>query len=92
MDSYDLLIINGLVVTATDVGAYDIAIRDSKIAVLAPRGSLLGIARIGRVIDAEGGYVMVGSQYKKNDGQIVTVAAAWGRRCPCPSRGATFVR
>lgn len=58
MGSYDLLVINGLVVTASDVGPYDIAIKDEKIALLAPRGSLAEIAA-KRVIDAEGGYVMV---------------------------------
>ena len=57
MGSYDLLIINGLVVTASDIGAYDIAIKDEKIALLAPRGSLAEIAA-KRVIDAEGGCVM----------------------------------
>ena len=58
MESYDLLIINGLVVTASDIGNYDIAIKDEKIALLAPKGSLAEIAA-KRVIDAEGGYVMV---------------------------------
>lgn len=58
MESYDLLVVNGLVITASDVGHYDIAIKDEKIALLAPRGSLAQIAA-KRVIDAEGGYVMV---------------------------------
>lgn len=57
MEPYDLLVINGLVVTAADVGHYDIAIKDEKIALLASKGSLAGIAA-ERVIDAEGGYVM----------------------------------
>ena len=58
MEPYDLLVINGLVVTASDVGHYDIAIKDKKIALLAPKGLLAGnVAK--RVIDAEGGYVMV---------------------------------
>lgn len=57
MESYDLLVINGLVVTAADVGHYDIAVKDEKIALLASKGSLAGIAA-ERVIDAEGGYVM----------------------------------
>lgn len=59
MESYDLLVINGLVVTASDVGRYDIAIKDEKIALLAPSGSLTELAA-KRVIDAEGGYVMPG--------------------------------
>jgi len=58
MDAYDLLIINGLVVTAADTGYYDIAIKDDKIALLAPAGSLAK-AKAKRTIDAEGGYVMV---------------------------------
>ena len=57
MEPYDLLVINGLVVTASDVGRYDIAIKDEKIALLAPSGSLTELAA-KRVIDAEGGYVM----------------------------------
>lgn len=59
MEPYDLLVINGLVVTASDIGHYDIAIKDEKIALLAPKGSLAEIAA-KRVIDAEGGYVMPG--------------------------------
>ena len=58
MASFDLLILNGLVVTASDIGHYDIAIKDEKIALLAPKGSLAD-AQAKRVIDAEGGYVMV---------------------------------
>ena len=58
MDSFDLLIVNGLVVTASDTATYDIAIKDGKIALLAPQG-LLAPAKAARVIDAEGGYVMV---------------------------------
>lgn len=59
MDSYDLLVVNGTVVTAADVGRYDIAVKDGKIALLAPTGALAG-ASASRIIDAEGGYVMVG--------------------------------
>ncbi|KAL9074484.1 MAG: hypothetical protein Q9161_002272 [Pseudevernia consocians] len=59
MESYDLLVINGLVVTASDVAHYDIAIKDEKIALLAPKGSLAEIAA-KRVLDAEGGYIMPG--------------------------------
>lgn len=56
--SYDLLIINGIVVTASDTGAYDIAIKDEKIVLLAPRGGLDGVES-KKVIDAEGGWVTV---------------------------------
>ena len=62
MASFDLLILNGLVVTASDIGHYDIAIKDEKIALLAPKGSLAD-AQAKRVIDAEGGYVMVRLQH-----------------------------
>ena len=58
MELYDLIIINGLVVTASDTGHYDIAIKHEKIALLASKGSLTGIAA-KRIIDAEGGYVTV---------------------------------
>lgn len=58
MDGFDLLIVNGLVVTASDTANYDIAIKDGKIALLAPPG-VLGTNSAKRVIDAEGGYVMV---------------------------------
>lgn len=58
MDSFDLLVINGLVVTASDTANYDIAIKDGKIALLAPPG-VLATSSAKKVIDAEGGYVMV---------------------------------
>lgn len=56
--TYDLLVVNGIVATAADVGSYDIAIKDGKIALLAPTGSLAGLAA-KKTIDALGGYVMV---------------------------------
>ena len=55
---YDLIIVNGLVVTAADIGSYDIAIKDEKIIRLVSQGSLRN-EEAKRVIDAEGGYVMV---------------------------------
>jgi dihydropyrimidinase len=58
MDKYDILVVNGLVVTASDTAYYDIAIKDEKIALLAPQGSL-SKENAAKVIDAEGGYVMV---------------------------------
>jgi dihydropyrimidinase len=61
MDSFDLLVVNGLVVTASDSASYDIAIKNGKIVLLAPRGAL-SKDKASRVIDAEGGYVMVGTQ------------------------------
>lgn len=62
MDSYDLLVLNGTVVTAADVGRYDIAVKDDKIALLAPTGALAGMSA-SKIIDAEGGYVMVGDLF-----------------------------
>lgn len=56
--AYDLLIVNGIVATAADVGSYDIAVKDGKIALLAPKGSLAGLTA-KKIIDAQGGYVMV---------------------------------
>jgi dihydropyrimidinase len=58
MDSFDLLVINGLVVTASDTANYDIAVKDGKIVLLAPPG-FLAKDKASRVIDANGGYVMV---------------------------------
>lgn len=56
-EPYDLVIINGTCVTASDIAPQDIAVKDGKIAQLAPSGSLKGQG--AREIDAEGGYVMV---------------------------------
>lgn len=60
MDEYDLVITNGVCVTAADVAPLDIAIKDEKVVSLAPSGSLRK-SRTKRLIDAEGGYVMVRS-------------------------------
>ncbi|KAF5004709.1 hypothetical protein FDECE_8820 [Fusarium decemcellulare] len=56
---YACIVLNGTVVTAVDIACYDIAIKDGKIAMLAPALSLRDMpAR--RIIDAEGAYVMPG--------------------------------
>lgn len=55
---YDLIIINGVVVTDTEIGDYDIAVKDEKIAKVVARGGLKD-AKAEKTIDAEGGYVMV---------------------------------
>ncbi|KAI9374569.1 putative allantoinase [Aspergillus egyptiacus] len=55
---YDLVITNGICVTASDVAPLDIAIQGEKIAFLAPAGSLSDQGT--RVIDAAGGYIMPG--------------------------------
>jgi len=58
MECIDLLIVNGLVVTASDTASYDIAIQGGTVALLAPQG-VLPREKAVRVIDAQGGYVMV---------------------------------
>jgi dihydropyrimidinase len=57
-EEYDLLVLNGVVVTDTDIGEFDIAVKDEKIAKVIPRGGLSGTST-KRTIDAQGGYVMV---------------------------------
>ena len=56
--SFDCVVLNGTVVTAADIGQYDIGIRGGKIAMLAPRSSLAN-ALADRIIDAEGAFVTV---------------------------------
>lgn len=58
MAEYDLLVVNGLVVTDQETGEFDIAIRNGKIAKLGSRGSLLAY-KAKNTIDAQGGMVMV---------------------------------
>lgn len=58
MAEYDLLVLNGLIVTHEDIGEYDIAVKDGKIAEIVPRGALSQV-HATKIIDAEGGYVMV---------------------------------
>lgn len=59
MAEYDLLVLNGLVVTAEETREFDIAIKDGVIAKVVPRGSLATVTA-KKTIDAEGGMVMVG--------------------------------
>lgn len=61
-DEYDLVITNGICVTASDIAPLDIAIKNEKIVLLAPSGSLRD-STASSVIDAEGGYVMVSWTY-----------------------------
>lgn len=83
--AFDCVILDGLVVTAADVGRYDIAIKDGKIALLAPARSL-GTVKASRVIDAQGGYVMVRDSLIRLASRKVlfthTRLARWCRR-PC---------
>lgn len=60
MAEYDLLVLNGLVVTAEETGQFDIAVKDGRIAKVVPRGTLSGLTA-KKIIDAEGGMVMVRS-------------------------------
>lgn len=55
---YDLLVLNGLVVTGEETGNFDIAVVDGKISKVAPRGTL-SRDNARKVVDAEGGLVMV---------------------------------
>ncbi|KAI9053419.1 hypothetical protein LZ554_002377 [Drepanopeziza brunnea f. sp. 'monogermtubi'] len=57
MAEYDLLVLNGLVVTAEETGEFDIAVKAGKIAKVVTRGGLEGVTAKKR-IDAEGGMVM----------------------------------
>ena len=93
MASFDLLILNGLVVTASDVGHYDIAIKDEKIALLAPRGSLAE-TQAKKVIDAEGGYVMVRLENDLVPASQVLPSddTAWRGRCARSSGKTTSFR
>lgn len=59
MTVYDLLVLNGLVVTHDETREFDIAIKDGKIAKLVPRGELAGV-EAKKTINAKGGMVMVG--------------------------------
>lgn len=57
-NEYDLIIVNGITVTDTEISECDVAIKGEKIVKIVPRGGLQD-ARAGETIDAEGGYVMV---------------------------------
>lgn len=57
-EGYDLIITGGTCVTASDIAPWDIAVKNEKIVLLAPSGSLKE-AGAAKIIDAEGGYVMV---------------------------------
>lgn len=58
MVAYDLVVLNGLVVTHDETREFDIAVKDGKIAKVAPRGELAGV-EAKKTIDAKGGMVMV---------------------------------
>jgi dihydropyrimidinase len=66
MTEYDLLVLNGLVVTDSETGEFDIAVKDGKIAKVVPRGSLAG-EKSKKTIDAQGGMVMVREPWPLRD-------------------------
>lgn len=55
---FDLLVLNGLVVTGEESGEFDIAVAGGKVSKVVPRGTLSGYDA-KKVIDAQGGLVMV---------------------------------
>ncbi|KAF1990706.1 D-hydantoinase [Aulographum hederae CBS 113979] len=59
MPIYDLLIINGIVVTDKEIGEFDVAVKGEQILAVEPRGSFSTREAV-KVIDAQGGYVMPG--------------------------------
>jgi dihydropyrimidinase len=63
--SFDLIIKDGIVVTAADVGKYDIGVKNGKIATLAP-SIKSDDSPNARVIDAEGAFVTVPLYFEKS--------------------------
>ncbi|KAE8452220.1 hypothetical protein EG329_001687 [Mollisiaceae sp. DMI_Dod_QoI] len=59
MAEYDLVVLNGLMVTVEEMGEFDIAVKDGKISKVVPKGGLVGV-QAKRTINAEGGMVMPG--------------------------------
>lgn len=90
MAQYDLVILNGLVVTDQEIGEFDIAVHDGKIANVVPRGTL-GDVKAKKTIDAEGGMVMV-SEIEFCCELTANILIAWGRRCTCSPCRASAVR
>ena len=63
---FDLIIKNGLVATAADIGKYDIGVKNGKIAILAPSIDPKD-SPDAKVIDAEGAFVTVHSRLEFSD-------------------------
>ncbi|KAI5478105.1 aminohydrolase [Pseudohyphozyma bogoriensis] len=83
MSKFDLVIINGIVVTAGDVGSYSIGVKDGKIAALSPEFTKEEIGD-AEVIDAEGAYVTPGgvdAHVHLNQDLSTGPAAATGAKC-----------
>lgn len=94
MNTFDLLIVNGIVVTAEEVQEADLAINGEKIVTIRQRGGFAD-AIAGRTIDAEGGCVMPGGIVSLDSNLTLyttelqlMVRSYTGRPCP-PSRTAT---
>ena len=82
MAEFDLLVLNGIVVTDQETRELDIAVKDGKIAKLCPRGSLVGVES-KKTIDAQGGMVMVrGFLYCSGPLKLTLLIARWCR-CTC---------
>jgi formylmethanofuran dehydrogenase subunit A len=62
---YDLLVLNGLVVTDQNTEELDIAVKDEKIVELLPKGGF-GDIPVRKIIDARGGMVMVRTKPRLN--------------------------
>jgi urease alpha subunit len=58
MAEYDLLVLNGLVVTDSHTEELDIAVKDGRIVKVVPKGAL-SADKAKKTIDAQGGMVMV---------------------------------
>lgn len=58
MSNFDLVIVNGVVVTDQEIGEYDIGIKNGKIARIIPRSNF-SYPYATRTVDAKGGYVTV---------------------------------
>ena len=56
--TFDLIIKNGVIATAADVGKYDIGVKDGKIMTLAPSIDPADSPK-AKLIDAEGAFVTV---------------------------------
>jgi hypothetical protein len=82
MAEFDLLVLNGIVVTDQETRELDIAVKDGKIAKLCPRGSLIGV-EAKKSIDAQGGMLMVrGFLYSSGRLKLTLLIARWCR-CTC---------
>jgi len=62
---YDLLVLNGIVITDKATGEFDIAVIGEKIVKVVSRGELSG-ASARRTIDANGGFVMASYEVNRH--------------------------